>query len=95
MEWIVENWGFVIGVGIITLSIGGIAWQTKRNSSDIKQLDRDIRENRRESNDTIKELFSKLEDNRKELSSTIKEGFGSINDKLFGMAKEGFFKDRK
>lgn len=83
MLWIVENWGFIAGVGLIITILSKIAWQTKRNSKDIMKLEQDICDQKKEA----KEFSEKISSGFDNIRSDMQHGFNRLEDKMFGMLK--------
>jgi len=100
MEWVVSNWGFVSGVGLIVLFIAGVGWQTKRNAKDIKMLQESTAK-AKELSDLEKHLNDKIEEQRAEsqryidkiflslddMRKAMADGFNRLDDRIFGLLK--------
>lgn len=85
MEWIHENWQFLSALVTVTYFLVKLMMQTRKNSSDILRVEKEMKDNKKESDETNKLLFSELKEMRRETMS----GFKDITDKLFGLAKDG------
>lgn len=105
MDWLVEHYGFAGFIGVIVLWLGGISWQTKHNTSELrrkaeaealKSLESHIHEHIdqikkdiEKQNQLSKELGEKFSAEFKGFQNQVTDEFRHLTNMIFGLLKEG------